>query len=70
MRHERPPIPEDLVPSLKNLMTACWDPDPNKRPSFKEIIDQLDNVIVDCAVRDEDGRNFWKQNNFPKKVTS
>jgi serine/threonine protein kinase len=36
----RPPIPEgeEACPMmLRRLMTRCWDPDPRKRPSFKEI---------------------------------
>lgn len=34
MRHERPEIPTDCIPSLKELITMCWDPDPNKRPRY------------------------------------
>jgi len=66
VRHERPEIPIDCVPSLRALIESCWQPDPSKRPSFKDIITQLDNVIVDCAIRDEKGRQFWKTH-FLKK---
>jgi len=62
VRHERPEIPNDTVPSLKELITMCWDPEPSKRPSFKEIITRLDDIIVDVAISDEEGRNFWKKN--------
>jgi len=67
IRHERPQIPADCVPSLRALMESCWSPDPCKRPSFKEIIEQLDNVVIDCAIRDDCARKFWKDNNFIKK---
>lgn len=49
---ERPPInniPADTPPVLKSLMISCWDPKPENRPSFVEIISRLDennNVSV------------------------
>jgi hypothetical protein len=79
IRHERPEIPADCVPSLRqplrlsvltsarNLIQRCWDPDPNKRPPFTEIINELDFIIVDCAISDPLGREFWKTS-FLKKV--
>ena len=43
---QRPPIPENLDPQLKALITKCWDPDPKKRPSFAEIVRQFTNGEV------------------------
>eukprot|EP01125_Pyxidicula_operculata_P007412 TRINITY_DN251_c3_g1_i2.p1 TRINITY_DN251_c3_g1~~TRINITY_DN251_c3_g1_i2.p1 ORF type:complete len:301 (+),score=37.00 TRINITY_DN251_c3_g1_i2:22-924(+) len=57
--NERPPIPEDCEPSLANLMRSCWDKNPAVRPPFKEIISQLDSIIVDVAVKDKYGRMLW-----------
>ena len=37
INNKRPIIPPDTNPALKNLITQCWDRDPNKRPSFEEI---------------------------------
>ncbi|PKY23646.1 kinase-like protein [Rhizophagus irregularis] len=34
---ERPKITEDTPECYANLMKSCWDPDPQKRPSIKEI---------------------------------
>src|ERR1700722_17383361 len=34
---ERPQITEDTPECYANLMKNCWDPDPKKRPSIKEI---------------------------------
>eukprot|EP01128_Nolandella_sp_AFSM9_P010772 TRINITY_DN7496_c0_g1_i1.p1 TRINITY_DN7496_c0_g1~~TRINITY_DN7496_c0_g1_i1.p1 ORF type:complete len:493 (-),score=71.45 TRINITY_DN7496_c0_g1_i1:286-1764(-) len=58
--NERPPIPESTESSLRYLITRCWDASPPKRPSFKQIIAQLDHVLVDVAVGDRIGRKFWK----------
>ncbi|KAL6052688.1 SH2 domain-containing protein [Balamuthia mandrillaris] len=58
---ERPPIPEDCLPSLKHLMKSCWQKNPAKRPSFLQIIPMLDIVIVDCGINDEGGRKLWKK---------
>jgi serine/threonine protein kinase len=62
VENERPEIPPDTEPSLRQLIESCWVADPNRRPSFKQIIDQLDNIIVDVAVQDVGGRKFWKKN--------
>ena len=43
---QRPPIPENLDPRLKSLISKCWDPDPKKRPSFAEIVKQFTNGDV------------------------
>jgi len=69
-RHERPVIPADCVSSLRDLMVACWDPVPSKRPAFSEIISKLDLVMVDCAIGDELGRRFWKDNFLKKEEVS
>lgn len=37
----RYPVPD----SYKNLIEECWDNDPNKRPSFNEIVHRLKNDI-------------------------
>ncbi|EXX57505.1 Cdc15p [Rhizophagus irregularis DAOM 197198w] len=34
---ERPKITDDTPKCYANLMKSCWDPDPKKRPSMKEI---------------------------------
>lgn len=34
----RPPIPKKTPESYVKLMRRCWDRDPVKRPSFKDII--------------------------------
>jgi len=60
--HQRPPIPKDTLPSLRQLIERCWDKEPSARPSFAEIIPILDQVIVDVAIPDVHGRNVWKKN--------
>ncbi|RHY98086.1 hypothetical protein DYB35_000463 [Aphanomyces astaci] len=39
--HLRPTIPAACPPFLKKLMTVCWGPAPEKRPTFAQIIDML-----------------------------
>lgn len=50
----RPELPSKklLCPSsLRGLAESCWDADPEKRPSFEQIIAELNkDVIIDCAV--------------------
>ncbi|EGC37943.1 hypothetical protein DICPUDRAFT_53617 [Dictyostelium purpureum] len=37
----RPPIPLTTPPKWKELLTQCWDTNPDKRPTFKQIIAHL-----------------------------
>ena len=34
----RPPIPDDCEPSLRDLIQACWHPEPSRRPSFADVL--------------------------------
>ncbi|KAH0790504.1 TKL family protein kinase [Histomonas meleagridis] len=36
--NKRPKIPSKTPPSLRDLITSCWDQNPSKRPSFKKIL--------------------------------
>src|SRR3989338_4013217 len=57
----RPPIPRDCPESLTSLMKRCWDPVPDRRPSFGEAIQLLDSVIIDATIpEDGNGNAFWK----------
>jgi len=58
--HQRPPIPPDTPTALVELITSCWQANPDARPSFSQIVDTLNSIIVDCAIPDEAGASFWK----------
>lgn len=36
--HLRPPIPRTTPHAISRLMERCWDADPDKRPTFEEIV--------------------------------
>ncbi|EGC38851.1 hypothetical protein DICPUDRAFT_148427 [Dictyostelium purpureum] len=58
----RPIIPSEYPVSLKSLISRCWDHDPNKRPSFNEITQRMEDVLVDVAISNEAAARFWKNN--------
>jgi len=60
--NERPEIPPGTHPSLRTLMETCWQPEPEKRPSFTEMLPILDAVTIECLVADSVGCQFWKDN--------
>lgn len=60
-RGERPPMPPDAPPRLRQLIEACWDGDSNRRPPFKKIVHQLDDVLLDAVVDDAVGADFWRK---------
>lgn len=55
--------PEQECPkSLQQLLTACWAGDFQDRPSFEEVLECFDYVLVDCAISSSAaGRKFWKK---------
>lgn len=63
----RPEIPKDCPTSISSLLRQCWTKDPQDRPSFTEIINFLDNIMVDVALNDPDGRQLWKQHFLGKE---
>ena len=58
---ERPVIPPSAPSSLVSLMGDCWRPAFDQRPTFIEICDRLDIVVIDAAVSDPQGNSFWKR---------
>jgi hypothetical protein len=44
------------------LIEDCWNATPEMRPSFSGIVRRLDNIIVDIAILDPLGNQFWKKN--------
>jgi hypothetical protein len=72
-KKERPIIPSWCPESLRTLITSCWNEDLALRPSMREIVTALEDVITDCAsiefqqkieklIDDPNGRNFWVTN--------
>ena len=62
----RPPVPESLPKSIKDLLDVCWHKDPEVRPDFVQIISLLNDIVVEVAVRDTVGAEFWRTH-FPTK---
>jgi len=58
---ERPEIPKDCEPSLAALIRSCWAHDHATRPSFQEIVESLNKVIIDICIPGTQGRLFWRQ---------
>jgi len=44
----RPAIPGDMDKSVSNLLTRCWNQDPDRRPSFTELLKKLDKAYEAC----------------------
>ena len=41
----RPPLPVELYPGMKDLISRCWAPNPDDRPNFNQIYDELTHKI-------------------------
>lgn len=40
----RPIIPQDCPPALAEIMSRCWDANPDVRPSFSEVVRMLEEA--------------------------
>ncbi|KAJ4830798.1 Serine/threonine-protein kinase sty13 [Turnera subulata] len=40
----RPTIPGDCLPALSEIMTRCWDANPDVRPTFVEVVKMLEDA--------------------------
>lgn len=45
-QHERPKLDKSWPMGFTNLLKACWDYDPKRRPSFEAIIFELNKLIA------------------------
>eukprot|EP01097_Dermamoeba_algensis_P004547 TRINITY_DN2954_c0_g1_i1.p1 TRINITY_DN2954_c0_g1~~TRINITY_DN2954_c0_g1_i1.p1 ORF type:complete len:789 (-),score=152.15 TRINITY_DN2954_c0_g1_i1:1406-3772(-) len=61
-RGERPPIPTNCLPSIRELMKRCWHADPDKRPTFIEVDEILNSIAIEVNISDENARWFWSNN--------
>src|SRR5690348_16225481 len=43
---KRPKIPVDCPAAWRNLMKSCWDPEPDNRPPYSEVVDILFNKAL------------------------
>lgn len=48
----RPPVSKKLPVALVNLLQACWDESPLKRPSFASILATLETVMMEVTRAD------------------
>jgi serine/threonine protein kinase len=48
----RPKIPPEVPAHVAALMTACWDADPDKRPSFADMLRNSEQFLLEGAQRD------------------
>jgi predicted Ser/Thr protein kinase len=44
VHNRRPELPNDILPQFADAIKACWKTDPEKRPSFTELVDYFESV--------------------------
>lgn len=45
----RPPIPHDWPADFTQLVTKCWDQDPDSRPSMEDIVADIGTMIASTS---------------------
>ena len=65
-KNSRPPVPKKLPVILVNLLHACWDEAPLKRPSFERILATLEAVIVEVGSSSSPAKAIQQQERSPK----
>merc|ERR1712100_351299 len=56
---QRPIIPDEYG-FIKNLIESCWADSPDARPSFDQISYHLTDMLLENAIEDPLGREFWR----------
>ena len=46
----RPTIPKSCNASLTNIVEKCWDGEPDNRPSFSEVLDNLKLIMTELEI--------------------
>jgi serine/threonine protein kinase len=59
-RNVRPILPDDVPKHIRRLIKACWHGDMDKRPSFEQILEKIDELVVTNSIKDKVARNLWK----------
>ncbi|KAL6640842.1 hypothetical protein ACP70R_021965 [Stipagrostis hirtigluma subsp. patula] len=59
----RPQLPENAHPRLLNLMQRCWEAAPSNRPSFSDIISELEDI--QAQAQGASGETSQKQKDDP-----
>eukprot|EP01088_Endostelium_zonatum_P019898 TRINITY_DN708_c0_g1_i1.p1 TRINITY_DN708_c0_g1~~TRINITY_DN708_c0_g1_i1.p1 ORF type:complete len:657 (+),score=150.04 TRINITY_DN708_c0_g1_i1:195-2165(+) len=59
---KRPPLDNvSNTTGIRELICECWDTDPKARPPFEKLIQKLENVMVNSAIEDPNGRKLWRE---------
>lgn len=45
VQKERPPMPDKILPEIKELIEACWQHDAKDRPTSEEVLFKLENFV-------------------------
>lgn len=48
----RPPLPADAPPGLTDLISSCWQDEPQQRPTFSQVLHMLQALEVKSKSRD------------------
>jgi serine/threonine protein kinase len=49
MDHDLPSIPSSVLPSIRNLISKCWEFDPTPRPSFSDILNTFESLSFEIV---------------------
>jgi len=58
-------FPESTPHALRNLVSDCWNPDPNHRPTWLQIVARLQRARIDIFIPEHDfttANILWKTN--------
>ncbi|EAX95810.1 TKL family protein kinase [Trichomonas vaginalis G3] len=70
-KDERPEFPKIIQPGLKSLISRCWDKDPDKRPTFKEIVREFkDGKVYYHGTEQDEFKNFMHHKDHPSRHLS
>ncbi|KAJ6230997.1 f-box only protein [Anaeramoeba flamelloides] len=67
---KRPKISEQIDPEIKTLIETCWSEEPDRRLTFEEVYNQLDEIIERLEIQEEqqNGKTKKEELNLLTKI--
>ena len=70
LKNERPEFNKPIAECYRNLIERCWSQEPGKRPTFDEIVEELENNTEFITENSIDSSEYYKYIEYTKNPES
>jgi len=63
VKNERPKVPAKYHGTkLEAILKRCWAPSPQDRPTFTQLVEEFNELLIDTGINDKEAAAMWKRN--------